>query len=66
MTVFDPSACRPGRHSAAIIGGTPLGKRTIWWNLVASRKELREKAKENWREGRFPKVPDETEFIPLP
>lgn len=49
-----------------IIGGTPVGKRTIWWNLVASRKELIEKAKENWREGRFPKVPGETEFIPLP
>jgi redox-sensitive bicupin YhaK (pirin superfamily) len=49
-----------------IIGGTPLGKRTVWWNLVASRKELIEKAKENWREGRFPKVPGETEFIPLP
>jgi redox-sensitive bicupin YhaK (pirin superfamily) len=49
-----------------IIGGAPVGKRTIWWNLVASRKELIEKAKENWRKGLFPKVPGETEFIPLP
>lgn len=49
-----------------IIGGEPLGKRTVWWNLVASRKELIEKAKEDWQTGRFPKVPEETEFIPLP
>ncbi len=49
-----------------IIGGTPLGKRTVWWNLVASRKELIEKAKEDWQNGRFPEVPGETEFIPLP
>jgi redox-sensitive bicupin YhaK (pirin superfamily) len=49
-----------------IIGGTPLGKRTVWWNLVASRKELIEKAKLDWQAGRFPRVPGETEFIPLP
>ena len=50
----------------AIIGGTGLGKRTVWWNLVATRKDLIEKAKQDWQEGRFPKVPGETEFIPLP
>ena len=70
MTVFDRSPVIElvAREDTrlVIIGGTPLGKRTVWWNLVASRKELIEKAKENWREGRFPKVPGETEFIPLP
>ncbi len=49
-----------------IIGGAPIGKRTVWWNLVSSRKELIEKAKLDWQEGRFPMVPGETEFIPLP
>ncbi|TNF47730.1 MAG: pirin family protein [Deltaproteobacteria bacterium] len=49
-----------------IIGGTPLGKRIMWWNLVSTREELMEKAKQDWREGRFPKVPGETEYIPLP
>ncbi|MDT8440257.1 MAG: pirin family protein [Desulfuromonadales bacterium] len=49
-----------------LIGGQPLGKRTVWWNLVASRKELIEQAKRDWRAGRFPQVPGETEFIPLP
>jgi redox-sensitive bicupin YhaK (pirin superfamily) len=50
----------------AFIGGTGLGKRTVWWNLVATRKDLIEKAKQDWQEGRFQKVPGETEFIPLP
>lgn len=49
-----------------IIGGSPLGKRTVWWNLVASRRELIEKAKSDWQAGRFPSIPGETEFIPLP
>ncbi len=70
MTVFDRT---PGIELRAeqdarliIIGGLPLGKRTIWWNLVASRKALIEKAKQDWQAGRFPQVPGETEFIPLP
>ena len=49
-----------------IIGGTPVGQRTIWWNLVASRAELIEKAKQDWKAGRFAAVPGETERIPLP
>jgi redox-sensitive bicupin YhaK (pirin superfamily) len=70
MTVFDSS---PGIELTAressrlvIIGGRPLGKRTVWWNLAASRKELIEQAKDDWQNGRFPKIPGETEFIPLP
>ncbi len=49
-----------------IIGGTPLGQRTVWWNLVSSRKELIEKAKADWRHRKFPAVPGEHEYIPLP
>ena len=49
-----------------LIGGESLGKRTVWWNLVASDKSLIEQAKNDWRDGSFPKVPGETEFIPLP
>ena len=48
------------------IGGTALGKRTVWWNLVSSRKDLIEKAKQDWQAGSFAQVPGETEFIPLP
>ncbi len=49
-----------------VVGGKPLGKRTVWWNLVSSRKELIEQAKDDWRSGRFPQVPGETEKIPVP
>jgi len=70
MVIFDNS---PGIEIVAtedsrlvIIGGAPLGKRTTWWNLVSSRKELIEQAKRDWQDGKFPKVPGETEFIPLP
>jgi redox-sensitive bicupin YhaK (pirin superfamily) len=53
---------------AALVGGAPLdGPRHIDWNFVGSSKDRIEKAKADWREGRFPKVPDdETGFVPLP
>jgi redox-sensitive bicupin YhaK (pirin superfamily) len=50
-----------------LLGGAPLGKRFIWWNFVSSSEERIERAKREWRDGAFPKVPgDDTEFIPLP
>lgn len=68
---------RPGREVTiraiepvrlAILGGQAMdGPRHIWWNFVASSKERIEQAKEDWRQGRFDKVPgDDKEFIPLP
>ncbi|MDX1557064.1 MAG: pirin family protein [Xanthomonadales bacterium] len=51
---------------AVIVGGDPLGKRTVWWNLVSSSKERIEQAKRDWVEGRFDMVPGDPEFIPLP
>lgn len=51
----------------ALIGGEKMSKRYIEWNFVSSRKERIEQAKQDWLEGKFPKVPDdEEEFIPLP
>jgi hypothetical protein len=49
-----------------VIGGQPLGKRTVWWNLAATRRELIEAAKAAWQEGRFAVIPGETELTPLP
>jgi redox-sensitive bicupin YhaK (pirin superfamily) len=50
-----------------LIGGAPLdGERHIWWNFVSSSRERIEQAKRDWKGGRFPPVPGETEFIPLP
>lgn len=51
-----------------LLGGATMdGPRHIFWNFVSSSKERLEQAKEDWREGRFEKVPtDSKEFIPLP
>ena len=50
-----------------IFGGQPFPEEHfIFWNFVSSDKELIEKAKKDWTEQTFPKVPGETEFVPLP
>jgi hypothetical protein len=49
-----------------VIGGAPLGPRHIWWNFVSSSEARIERAKRDWAEGRFGKVPGDDEFIPLP
>ena len=49
-----------------LLGGAPLGDRRVWWNFVAADAERIERAKADWRTGRFPPVPGEIEFIPLP
>jgi redox-sensitive bicupin YhaK (pirin superfamily) len=51
---------------AMIIGGAPVGDRTKYWNFVSSRSARIEQAKQDWQDRRFPAVPGETEFIPLP
>jgi redox-sensitive bicupin YhaK (pirin superfamily) len=49
-----------------VIGGEPVGNRTKWWNFVSSRPERIDRAKQDWQQNRFDRVPGETEFIPLP
>jgi len=50
-----------------IIGGEPLdGHRYMSWNFVSSSKERIVQAGDDWEAQRFPKVPGETEWIPLP
>jgi len=49
-----------------LIGGEPVGGRTIWWNFVSSSKQRIEQAKRDWREGRFERIEGDDEFIPLP
>jgi redox-sensitive bicupin YhaK (pirin superfamily) len=62
ITIDAPSGAR-----VMLLGGEPLdGPRHLWWNFVSSSKERIEAAKADWKEGRFAKVPDESEFIPLP
>jgi redox-sensitive bicupin YhaK (pirin superfamily) len=53
--------------TAVLLGGAKAdGERLIWWNFVASSRALIDEASSRWREQRFPPVPGETEFIPLP
>jgi len=56
------------RAHTMLLGGAPLdGERHLFWNFVSSDPARLERAKDDWRSGRFPKVPgDDVEFIPLP
>ncbi|WP_421942283.1 pirin family protein [Pedobacter sp.] len=50
-----------------IFGGEAFPEeRFIYWNFVASDKELIEKAKTRWLAQEFAPVPGETDFVPLP
>jgi redox-sensitive bicupin YhaK (pirin superfamily) len=57
-----------GPTRVMLLGGAPLdGTRHLWWNFVSSSKERIERAKADWKAGRFGKIPgDDVEFIPLP
>ena len=50
-----------------VLGGTPHPeKRFMWWNFVSSEKEKIQKAAEKWKAQEFDRVPNETDWIPLP
>mgnify|MGYP000126364500 CR=1 FL=1 len=70
MAVLRPGPARlvaTADSRVMLLGGAPLeGRRHIWWNFVASTPERIERAKADWKAGRFPPVPGENEFIPLP
>src|SRR5437868_1738015 len=54
-----PNAGLSAGRSVTVSADEP---RHLWWNLVSSSTERIE----HWSEGRFPKLPGETEFIPPP
>ena len=62
------AACRALKDSRVIVaGGAPVdGPRHIWWNFVSSSEARIERAKQDWREERFARVPGDPERIPLP
>jgi redox-sensitive bicupin YhaK (pirin superfamily) len=71
LVVFKPGAeiiikaC--GTSRLMLLGGEPFTqKRHIYWNFVSSSRERIEQAAQDWKERRFPGVPGESEFIPLP
>jgi redox-sensitive bicupin YhaK (pirin superfamily) len=72
LLVFRPGDAASAKATAPatrilLLGGAAAdGPRHIHWNFVSSSVARLEAAKADWREGRFAKVPGETEFIPLP
>jgi redox-sensitive bicupin YhaK (pirin superfamily) len=50
-----------------LIGGEPLdGPRFIWWNFVSSSRERIVQAASEWDANHAPRIPGETEWVPLP
>lgn len=50
-----------------LLGGEPMdGPRYLSWNFVSSSVDRIEQAREDWKAQSFPKIPGETEYIPLP
>ena len=76
LDMFKLAVLRPGRAMTlrsekgarvVLMGGEAMTRRHVWWNFVSSSRERINQAKEDWRAGKFAKVPgDEKEFIPLP
>jgi redox-sensitive bicupin YhaK (pirin superfamily) len=65
LPIFDSAvrvevqASSPSR--VVLLGGAVLdGERHIWWNFVSSSSERIERAKADWREGRFAAVPGDS------
>ncbi|MGB7409447.1 MAG: pirin family protein [Pontixanthobacter sp.] len=59
-------ASRSGGRAMLLGGEAFATKRHAWWNFVSSSRDRIEQAKDDWRAGRFPMVPDDDERIPLP
>ncbi|MFC4294851.1 pirin family protein [Novosphingobium tardum] len=77
LTLYDLVVLKPGAaltlRSARggrvmLMGGEAFTTpRHVWWNFVSSSRERINQAKDDWRQGRFPLVPgDSDEFIPIP
>ena len=47
-------------------GETFPEERLIYWNFVATKPEMLEKAKQDWQNQKFPKIDGESGYIPLP
>lgn len=64
----DMTLSSPGGGRVMLLGGEAFAtRRHVWWNFVSSSRDRINQAKEDWRAGRFPLVPgDSEEFIPIP
>ncbi len=55
-----------GAHIMLFGGEAFSEERHLFWNFCSSSKELIEEAKLDWEHKRFPKVPGDNTYIPLP
>jgi redox-sensitive bicupin YhaK (pirin superfamily) len=63
----DVTLTAQAKSRVMLLGGDPTdGHRFIYWNFVASSKEAIAEASARWENDEFPRVPGETERIPLP
>ena len=77
LGLYELTVLRPGKAMTLssdtggrvmLLGGEAFAtKRHVWWNFVSSDRDRIRQARDDWTQGRFPKVPgDEEEYIPLP
>ena len=70
LVAKDANLCQfsvSARATVYLFGGQPFEEeRFIYWNFVNSDKAIIEKAKEDWASHRFPEVPGDDGYVPLP
>ena len=70
MAMFAPGSAVIEADAASrliVLGGEPLdGPRYMWWNFVSSSGDRIVEAAQRWRDGAFPRVPDDDEHTPAP
>ena len=71
LVVFSPGAqivlqAKRGAH-VMLLGGEPFPEpRHVYWNFVSSSQDRIRQAADDWRNGRFPRITGETDFVILP
>ncbi|MFY7670788.1 pirin family protein [Tenacibaculum sp. MEBiC06402] len=59
--------CLDANSQILLFGGEPFPEeRFLLWNFVSHSKERLQKAKEDWENKTFPKVPGDNTYIPIP
>lgn len=59
--------CLDSNSQILLFGGEPLPEeRFLLWNFVSHSKDRLKKAKEDWINKKFPKVPNDNTYIPFP
>jgi len=59
--------CMAADTQLLLFGGQPFPEeRFLMWNFVSHSKERLKKAKQEWQEWKFPKVPGDETYIPFP